>query len=135
MIEQAAVTQHEQTLKDFLSLRLAQMPSVTAAQEQFTELNQSAIDLVQDLRRLRSPWVDDEAREADDSQSFREQWIAAAGFDPTDKEQLAAWDKQVQSTLKEAAESADTDSTHAAQQQLIASRARAVIAKRKAQQR
>lgn len=77
--------------------QLALVSNNRISAEDFSAVQREAKELFKDIEGHLRPWLGrtKEDRKVQETQEFKEQWEAVAGFYPDDKEALRAWEKEI----------------------------------------
>jgi hypothetical protein len=77
--------------------QLALVSNSRISPEDFTKVQREAKDVFSDIEGSLRPWLGKtkEDRKTRETQEFKEQWEAIAGFNPDDKEALDRWSQEI----------------------------------------
>jgi hypothetical protein len=128
---------HEALYQRAYEFQLALVSNSRISAEDFTRVQKAAKELFGDMEGHLRPWLGrtKDERAGKEAETFREQWKAVAGFDPQDREAVAAWGEELRKVTAAAVEAHESAERKA--QELLDSfqtRADATLKKRLNQQ-
>lgn len=97
LLQAMTEVEHGELLQTAYDFQLALISNSKISPENFTKLQGEAKDTFVDIESTYKPWLgrNKEDRKVRDSEKFKQEWEAIAGFSVDDEEAMAAWEEKV----------------------------------------
>lgn len=111
----------ERLLDAVFRFQLALVSNSRISSDAFAATQKEARESFEDIKGNLRPWTeqDREERQNKESQTFKEQWKALAGFDPSDEEAIAKWSEELNKVLKAGAQAREIQAQEAENQEKL----------------